>query len=255
MSPLPQRKHPQDDEQSFTCIGTEFTDLSNQPNRKRQRTDQPLVTPYRPTWQQEARDSQGRRRFHGAFTGGFIAGYNNTVGSKEGFQPRQFYSARGQRFGGQHETPSPLVQRVEDFMDEEDLADRAQRNTASQESIRPRGFNTEDSLDQEYLDDAGLSCRNTIAGSLQYTRDPLSKTTPQDSSLLRTRRDHAIPGHYHRDTTTSVATLLAPRLLQDFAPTSQPSHFTTLGQRLLAKVGWIPSTMRNQANTTVESGG
>lgn len=29
-------------------------------------------------------DQQGRRRFHGAFTGGFSAGYFNTVGSKEG---------------------------------------------------------------------------------------------------------------------------------------------------------------------------
>ena len=29
-------------------------------------------------------DEQGRRRFHGAFTGGFSAGYFNTVGSKEG---------------------------------------------------------------------------------------------------------------------------------------------------------------------------
>lgn len=29
-------------------------------------------------------DERGRRRFHGAFTGGFSAGYFNTVGSKEG---------------------------------------------------------------------------------------------------------------------------------------------------------------------------
>ncbi|CAI5942382.1 unnamed protein product [Closterium sp. NIES-64] len=36
-----------------------------------------------PPWQQEARDDEGRRRFHGAFTGGFSAGYFNSVGSKE----------------------------------------------------------------------------------------------------------------------------------------------------------------------------
>lgn len=29
-------------------------------------------------------DEEGRRRFHGAFTGGFSAGFYNTVGSKEG---------------------------------------------------------------------------------------------------------------------------------------------------------------------------
>lgn len=32
----------------------------------------------------QVRDEQGRRRFHGAFTGGYSAGYFNTVGSKEG---------------------------------------------------------------------------------------------------------------------------------------------------------------------------
>jgi len=30
------------------------------------------------------KDKQGRRRFHGAFTGGFSAGYYNTVGTEEG---------------------------------------------------------------------------------------------------------------------------------------------------------------------------
>jgi G patch domain-containing protein 1 len=35
-----------------------------------------------PVHQQVATDDQGRKRFHGAFTGGFSAGYYNTVGSK-----------------------------------------------------------------------------------------------------------------------------------------------------------------------------
>lgn len=30
------------------------------------------------------RDKQGRERFHGAFTGGYSAGYYNTVGTAEG---------------------------------------------------------------------------------------------------------------------------------------------------------------------------
>lgn len=37
-----------------------------------------------PVWEQQVTDEQGRRRFHGAFTGGFSAGYYNSVGSKEG---------------------------------------------------------------------------------------------------------------------------------------------------------------------------
>jgi len=39
---------------------------------------------YVPLWKQEVRDEKGRKRLHGAFTGGFSAGYFNTVGSKEG---------------------------------------------------------------------------------------------------------------------------------------------------------------------------
>ena len=33
---------------------------------------------------QTVTDERGLRRFHGAFTGGFSAGYFNTVGSKQG---------------------------------------------------------------------------------------------------------------------------------------------------------------------------
>lgn len=38
-----------------------------------------------PVHLQQVRDDQGRQRLHGAFQGGFSAGYFNTVGSKEGF--------------------------------------------------------------------------------------------------------------------------------------------------------------------------
>jgi G patch domain-containing protein 1 len=51
-------------------------------------------------------------RFHGAFTGGFSAGYFNTVGSEEGFQPKAFISSREKRSFGQSN--------VTDFMDDED---------------------------------------------------------------------------------------------------------------------------------------
>jgi G patch domain-containing protein 1 len=42
----------------------------------------------------EVTDEQGRRRFHGAFTGGFSAGYFNTAGSAEGWKPSTFTSSR-----------------------------------------------------------------------------------------------------------------------------------------------------------------
>lgn len=46
---------------------------------------------------QEATDTEGRQRFHGAFTGGFSAGYYNSVGSAEGWAPQTFHSSRSER--------------------------------------------------------------------------------------------------------------------------------------------------------------
>ncbi len=59
-------------------------------------------------------DEQGRRRFHGAFTGGFSAGYFNSVGSKEGWTPSTFVSSRSSR-AQQHQ------QSAADFADDEDI--------------------------------------------------------------------------------------------------------------------------------------
>ena len=63
-----------------------------------------------------ALDKDGRRRFHGAFTGGFSAGYWNTCGSKEGWTPSEFKSSRS-------DPQKQQKQSVLDFMDEEDLGE------------------------------------------------------------------------------------------------------------------------------------
>ncbi|KAJ3268664.1 G patch domain-containing protein 1 [Terramyces sp. JEL0728] len=62
---------------------------------------------------QEVRDDQGRQRLHGAFQGGFSAGYYNSVGSKEGWQPKQFSSSRNAR--------GDFNQTIHDYMDLEDI--------------------------------------------------------------------------------------------------------------------------------------
>ncbi|KAJ4353227.1 uncharacterized protein N0V89_004954 [Didymosphaeria variabile] len=72
-----------------------------------------------PVWKQTVTDERGRRRLHGAFTGGFSAGYFNTVGSKEGWAPKAFVSSRANR-------NKDTAQRAEDFMDEEDKAEAAE---------------------------------------------------------------------------------------------------------------------------------
>ncbi|KUI53560.1 G patch domain-containing protein 1 [Cytospora mali] len=80
---------------------------------------------YVPVWKQEVRDERGRKRLHGAFTGGWSAGYFNTVGSKEGWTPSTFVSSRTNRAKDKDNKDNKAApqQRLEDFMDEEDLAD------------------------------------------------------------------------------------------------------------------------------------
>ncbi|EPX70582.1 RNA-binding protein [Schizosaccharomyces octosporus yFS286] len=70
-----------------------------------------------PVWKQTARDERNRKRFHGAFTGGFSAGYFNSVGSKEGWQPKAWSSSKTDR--GQKAGLS-----LDDIMDEEDKNDQ-----------------------------------------------------------------------------------------------------------------------------------
>lgn len=95
--------------ESFCLIGTPLPSLDS---KKRDPNE------FKPIWQQEVYDDQGRRRFHGAFTGGFSAGYYNTVGSKEGWQPSTFRSSRKdkEKSGNKYKQSN-----AEDFMDEEDL--------------------------------------------------------------------------------------------------------------------------------------
>ena len=65
-----------------------------------------------------ATDDRGRRRFHGAFTGGFSAGHFNTVGSVEGFTPRSFATTRADARGKE-----ARAQSVVDFMDDDERAE------------------------------------------------------------------------------------------------------------------------------------
>jgi len=74
-------------------------------------------------WEQEVRDEKGRKRLHGAFTGGFSAGYFNTVGTKEGWTTTQFRSSRGDKNIANTQIAN-MKQDVMDFMDEEDIKDQ-----------------------------------------------------------------------------------------------------------------------------------
>lgn len=82
---------------------------------------------------QEVFDENGRRRFHGAFTGGFSAGYYNTVGSKEGWVPQKFTSSRKKR-------AELAQQRAYDFMDDEEKAEQDSTRLATASDFDTFGF-------------------------------------------------------------------------------------------------------------------
>ncbi|KPV78001.1 uncharacterized protein RHOBADRAFT_50524 [Rhodotorula graminis WP1] len=84
--------------ESFVSVGTALPSLAD---HKKDTNE------FVPPWEQKVFDEQGRRRFHGAFTGGFSAGYYNSAGSKEG------------------EMDAVDLQ----FMDDEDLAELASART------------------------------------------------------------------------------------------------------------------------------
>ncbi|XP_066510222.1 G patch domain-containing protein 1-like [Hoplias malabaricus] len=94
-------------DEDFVSFGTPLEPLEE---------DESIKKPV-PLQDQTVKDEKGRyKRFHGAFTGGFSAGYFNTVGSKEGWTPSTFVSSRQQKADRQTARP-------EDFMDDEDFGE------------------------------------------------------------------------------------------------------------------------------------
>ncbi|OAV99954.1 hypothetical protein PTTG_01435 [Puccinia triticina 1-1 BBBD Race 1] len=185
----PKDPAPGEHEESFVKIGTPLPSLTST------KVDQNV---FEPIWKQEVTDEQGRRRLHGAFTGGFSAGYFNTVGSKEGWNPAEFKSSRTDK----KSQPKSFSQKPEDFMDEEDLAELAQ----SKELQTNSNF--------------GSSSTN----SLRLPRkiyDPLSGTVEEDSV------SDLLGGQPTRPSGIDLA-------LSDLV---QPSN-ARAGQKIMRKMGW-----------------
>ncbi|RNA32988.1 G patch domain-containing 1 isoform X1, partial [Brachionus plicatilis] len=114
---MSKRNEDNDEIDSCVFVGTPLVDLLPEDAKfsvKPKRPEEQIVT-----------DEKGRQRFHGAFTGGFSAGYFNTVGTKEGWAPATFKSSRSDKAG------SKTTYRPEDFMDEEDF---------NEHGIAPRGL-------------------------------------------------------------------------------------------------------------------
>ncbi|KAI9512271.1 hypothetical protein F5148DRAFT_1008581 [Russula earlei] len=124
-----------------------------------------------PLWKQDVRDEKGRRRLHGAFTGGFSAGYFNTVGSKEGWTPSTFVSSRSDR-------AKQRASRPEDYMDDEDLAELRE----SQLMAGVKGQQQRDAFGAAHPDvPQGDTEQDSMAASIQRALMP----PPEDSPGVR----------------------------------------------------------------------
>ncbi|KAA1475490.1 hypothetical protein DENSPDRAFT_932393 [Dentipellis sp. KUC8613] len=122
---------------------------------------------FAPLWKQEVRDEKGRRRLHGAFTGGFSAGYYNTVGSAEGWTPSTFVSSRSER-------AKAKAARPEDYMDEEDLAElrESQLEAAFAKDNEALGITADKQRQGSTIDD------DPIAKQLREALAPSGEDTP-----------------------------------------------------------------------------
>ncbi|KAJ1935357.1 hypothetical protein GGF37_006022, partial [Kickxella alabastrina] len=117
-----------DDERvDYIYIGTEF------PTEQQQRS----IDRRQNTW-----DGKPKGYSRDAFKGGFSAGYHGTVGSKDGWKPSaSFVSSRGSRAERREMRP-------EDFMDEEDLADRHATQTIS---VKPQYLNASETQESDSI--------------------------------------------------------------------------------------------------------
>ncbi|GLJ22134.1 hypothetical protein SUGI_0415440 [Cryptomeria japonica] len=95
-----------------------------------------------PPWKQEVTDEEGRRRFHGAFTGGFSAGFYNTVGSKEGWTPQTFTSSRKNRAGVKDQT-------ILNFLDEDEKAELNAQELSASSQFDTFGFTAAEMVRKE----------------------------------------------------------------------------------------------------------
>ena len=97
-------------------IGTPFEIKNDEIHNKRiAKRDRKDMDNNDSSYNSYALNDKGQRLFHGAFTGGFHAGYKDTVGSLEGWKPSEF--DRNKKYT------------VFDIMDEEDLGDHMHGQT------------------------------------------------------------------------------------------------------------------------------
>nr|CAD7426402.1 unnamed protein product [Timema monikensis] len=183
---------------------------------------------------QVVKDKQGRQRFHGAFTGGFSAGFFNSVGSLEGWAPATFKSSRSERVAKSN-APRP-----EDFMDEEDMeefgiaprvlrahGDYTERGGKRERGVVPEGPIPGEPVLRHLLQPVRYAQHQQPQGGLAngYTRfDPLLSV-----SYLHSYGEWTIlsTGYVERRQKAKARSFESTRCCRE-----------TVGVRLLRKMGW-----------------
>uniref|UniRef100_T1JTS5 G patch domain-containing protein n=1 Tax=Tetranychus urticae TaxID=32264 RepID=T1JTS5_TETUR len=140
-----------DDEDEEFVYGTPLPPLEDNENASK-----------KPELDLTVRDWKGRRRFHGAFTGGFSAGYFNTVGTEKGWIPSQYVSKKEERWDKKLVKSKP-----EDFMDDEDF---------SLFGIAPKKVHTKDDFKGPQTE-AFAGLRDPKASLTDVLRDIIKPTT------------------------------------------------------------------------------
>ncbi|KAJ2887614.1 hypothetical protein FB639_001182, partial [Coemansia asiatica] len=161
-----------DDRIDYIRIGTEF--LSDRQQRQLDRRQHN-------TWDKKPKDYS-----RDAFKGGFTAGYHNTVGSKEGWQPAAaFTSSRASRSEFQQMRP-------EDFMDKEDLADikEAQAFAVTKSFSKPNansafenGYSEETTVFDNVADKDGTGIVSSIAQKISAEFAALDHLAGKDRGI------------------------------------------------------------------------
>ena len=170
----------------YVFLGTKLeTEYESAPRkgRAKNRDDSSLASRrHLPAHLQVATDAQGRRRFHGAFTGGFSAGYFNTVGTEKGFTPQAFVSSKHKRAAADARTRD---QQVEDYLDDDELEDRKRRRLESTSEYDTFGARAaEEAAEAASFETRRVPCIRTAARLFETRREGARTAIPGGPLLM-----------------------------------------------------------------------
>jgi len=151
---------------------------------------------YLPSYQQTVTDAKGKRRFHGAFTGGWSAGYFNTCGSQEGWAPSTFKSSRGNRVD-----LNEFKQSIDDFLDDQDLQDGV---ASGKKLVATAEFQKLGDI----RDKTPLSLLESVPASERYGLGYEPSAEIQRNKLVQRPNDRNIDSIYQREDMSQYDTVL-----------------------------------------------